>query len=180
MIGTIVGCGQSAENWVPRGISIGVNDALKWGKPIDQIIVVNTPNRFDAERMRFIQAHKGKFYTNLPKAWQPYVKQAELLRDMGEFHLRINKGRIYTSETSPICAISHAINQDATKVILWGVDMKNHKRYSQGTKHGDHEIGKYLKFFDACRKISVEIYLGATGTAFDNDLPLWQQETNGQ
>jgi len=70
--------------------------------------------------------------------------------------------------------MSLAIRMGAKRLILWGVDMMSHHAYYQGSKRGDSEIALYKRFFVECKRIGVEVYLGAEGTAFDKTLPLWQ------
>jgi hypothetical protein len=91
------------------------------------------------------------------------------------FSINFRKGMHYSLRTSPIVAMSVAVNLGATKLILFGVQFTNHKTYNAGEKKGDHEVRQYLKFFDALRKIGAEVYLGANGTAFDKYLPIWKQ-----
>lgn len=170
MIATVIALGNSALHWVPRGLTIGVNEYLMWGKQADVMLIVNAPHKFSADEMKFIRQHKGKLVTNSARQWGKVITGAEPLKHMGAFHLRVTKGRIYTSSTSPMVAISYAIQQGADEVILYGVDMCNHPKYKIGSKAGDHEIDVYKRFFSSCDKIGVKIYLGAWGTAFDGHL----------
>jgi len=64
----------------------------------------------------------------------------------------------------------------AKRLILWGVDMMTHHAYYKGSKRGDSEIALYKRFFVECKRIGVEVYLGAEGTAYDKVLPLWKEE----
>lgn len=171
MIATVVALGQSAKDWIPRGLTIGVNEYLVWGKQADAMIIVNAPHKFSADELNYIMKHKGRMLTNNPKQWGQFFKNAELLKHMGAFNLRVQKGRLYTSGTSPMIAISYAMQQGATDVIIYGVDMLNHPKYKAGSKHGDHEIGIYKRFFTSCDKLGTKIYLGEIGTAFDQSLP---------
>lgn len=177
MIATVVALGQSAKDWIPRGLTIGVNEYLVWGKQADAIIIVNAPHKFSSEEMNLIVKHKGKMLTNSPKQWGQYFKNAEPLKHMGAFNLRVQKGRLYTSQTSPMIAISYAMQQGATEVIIYGVDFKTHGKYKEGTKHGDHEISIYKRFFESCKKLGTQIYLGEFGTAFDLCLPRYVDKT---
>lgn len=172
MISTVVALGESARNWTPRGLTIGVNEYLVWGKQADAMIIVNAPHKFEEEEMKLIKQHKGQMLTNSPKQWSKYFPQAEPLKHMAPFNLRVQKGRLYSSSTSPMIAISYAIQRGATEVVIWGVDMIDHQKYRVGSKSGDHEIGVYKRFFESCKKIGVQIYLGELGTAFDDNLPL--------
>jgi hypothetical protein len=176
MLATVVALGSSARDWKPRGLTIGVNEYLMWGRQADIMVTVNAPHKFSSDEMNYICQHKGKVLTNSIHQWSKYFPQAEPLKHMGAFNLRVQKGRIYSSGTSPMIAISYAMQQGATEVILYGVDMLNHNKYKKGTKHGDHEIGIYKRFFSSCEKFGTKIRLGAAGTAFDDSIPLWFPE----
>jgi hypothetical protein len=173
MLATVVALGSSARDWKPRGLTIGVNEYLMWGRQADIMVTVNAPHKFSSDEMNYICQHKGKVLTNSIHQWSKYFPQAEPLKHMGPFNLRVQKGRIYSSSTSPMIAISYAMQQGATEVVLYGVDMLNHDKFSKGTKHGDHEISVYNRFFTSVEKSGNRVYLGATGTAFDQTLPLW-------
>lgn len=134
------------------------------------MLIVNGPHKFSEEEMSHIVKHKGKMVTNSVKMWSKYFPQAEPLKHMGPFNLRVQKGRLYSSATSPMIAISYAMQQGATEIILYGCDFKNHPKYQEGTKHGDHEIGIYKRFFESCDKLGTRIYLGEWGSVFDGHL----------
>lgn len=173
MIFTIVACGQSSNGWIPRGTTIAVNDALRYGADTDYLILVNAPRKFTKERLDIIRKSKAHVLTNSPKEWGKIFPNCEKITRMISFNSRILKGFVYSSATSPIIAISTAIRMGGTEIILYGVDMLNHRTYSQGTKKGLREIGVYQRFFQDCKRINVKVYLGALGTAFDEMLPLY-------
>lgn len=175
MISTVVALGQSSTNWTPRGLTIGVNEYLTFGKQADVMIIVNAPHKFDHEEMNLILKHKGRMLTNSPKQWSKHIPQAEGLKHFGAFHLRVARGRVYHSTTSPMVAISYAIQRGATEVVIYGVDFKDHPKYRAGTKAGDHEIGVYKRFFESAGKLGVKIWLGANGSVFDDALPLYER-----
>lgn len=174
MIATVVALGNSARNWQPRGLTIGVNEYLMWGRQADVMVIVNAPHKFSHQEMTYIQQHRGKMVTNSPRQWSKYFPGAEPLKHMGAFHLRVSQGRIYHSVTSPMIAISYAMQRGADEVIIWGVDMVDHPKYKAGTKAGDHEIAIYKRFFESCGKLGVKIWLGELGTAFDSVIPVWK------
>lgn len=168
---SIIACGKSAAEWQPNGISIGCNDVLKWGKPVDYLVLVNSPNKFK-QRLPIILRTKAQVLTNMPGTWNKHFKKTEHIR-LSPFVVRVRPGMIYSSGTTPIIAMSVAIAKGATKLILWGVDMVDHPTFRVGVKKGDQEIHVYRKFFKEVALLGIEIYRGANGTAFDNDLPLW-------
>lgn len=171
MIYTVVASGDSAKNWIPRGTTIGVNDALKWGRDTDILILVNAPGKFK-ERLDIIKKSKAKVLTNSVNMWRPYFPNCQKIERLISFNAKILKNFVYMSQTSPIIAISYAIKQGAKEIILYGVDFVNHRKWSKGTKAGDREIKIYCKFFAECERIGVKICLGALETAFDDILPL--------
>jgi hypothetical protein len=169
---TVVGCGDSAKGWIPRGTTIGVNDVLKFGRDVDILIVVNSPAKFK-ERLNIIKKSKAKVLTNSVNLWKPHFQNCQKIERLISFNAKILKNFVYMSQTSPIIAISYAIKQGAKEIIIWGVDFINHRKWAKGTKSGDREIMVYQRFFKECERIGVKVYLGANNTAFDNYLPLW-------
>lgn len=174
MICAIVGCGQSAAGWGEKkfDLSIGVNDCLKWGYPVDQLVLVNFQRKFTGDRLRTILATKAKLWTHT-NAWQKNFPHATVIK-LTSFNGNIRNDLIYCSKTSPMVAMSLAIKQGAAEIVLFGVDMLTHQAYRVGTKNGDYEIKKYLQFFEQAKKRGVKMYRGASGTAFDVQLPLYK------
>ena len=172
MIFTVVASGESARHWVRRGICIGSNDVNKWGQEVDYLILANHPGKFK-ERLTTIKKSKANVLTTSKKQWGKIFPSCEQITRVTSFNQRIVNGFIYTSSTTPIMCISLGIKLGAKDIILWGVDMINHRVWSKGTKQGNREIAIYLRFFDACQKIGVKLYLGANNTAFDSILPLY-------
>ena len=81
------------------------------------------------------------------------------------------RGFVLSSVTTPIICISMAIKMGATEIIVYGLDMLNHKTYRVGTKLGDREFNKYKLFFKECERLNIKVWRGADGTAFDLTLP---------
>lgn len=170
---TIVACGESARHWVPRGLTIGVNDALKFGIDTDILLLVNAPVKFK-ERLSIIKKSKAEVLTTGLTQWKPFFQNAKRLERVTSFNKMIMKGFCQTSQTSPIMAMSHAIRLGATELIVWGIDFVDHRVWRVGTKSGDREIAKYKLFFKECERLKIKVWRGADGTVFDNVLPLWQ------
>lgn len=173
MIYTIVGCGDSATGWIPNGTSIGSNDCEKFGRGVDHLLLANHPGKFRSERLAVIKRTTAQVWCTSRGQWVGLLPLAQQLTRAVSFSGYIRAGFVYTSATTPIMCMSMAINKGARQLVLWGVDMITHHAYRKGTKYGDREIGVYEKFFAACRKIKVEVYIGSHGTAFDKSLPLW-------
>lgn len=173
---TIIGCGDTAKEWTPVGTTIGSNDCERFGKRVDYLVLVNAPHKFK-ERINVIKNSKAQVYVNSLGPWSKMFPQAKQIR-LTPFTIRINKDLIYSSRTTPIICMSLAIKMGATKLILWGIDMLTHHSFRRGTKTGDHEITTYRKFFVQANKLGVDVYLGRQGTAFDNDLPIYEDASN--
>ena len=177
MLVSVVACGQSAEGWykTPCDLSVGVNDVLKFGHDVDQLLIINFPRKFTSERMKHILSSKAQVFTHT-SAWKTHFPKAQVIR-LSPFAGYFHKNQIYASKTSPIAAISLAVKAGAKKVILWGCDFRTHHAINESSKKGLHEIKTYLKFFDAVEKFGVKIYRGADGSAFDSRLPLYDNLT---
>jgi len=173
MICTVVACGDSAKGWIPRGTTIGSNDVLKWGTPVDYLILCNSPLKFKPERLSIIKKTKAKVLVTSVNHWKPIFPSCERIQKMTSFNKMIVKGFVQTSVTSPIMCLGLALRFGATEVIIYGVDFKNHSSYSQGTKRGDQEIEKYKRYFKEMNRLGVKVWRGADGSVFDNYLPLW-------
>ena len=172
---TIVACGDSAKDWIPRGTSIGSNDCEKFGRPVDHLILANSPNKFTKSRMDQIKKSLAQVWSTNIKQWIKMFPTAKRIDRITFFNTRILPGYVYTSTTTPIMCVSMAIRMGATEIVIWGMDMKTHKTYSEGTKRGDYEISVYKKFFTECKKKNIKVYLGAAGTVFDGFLPFYPE-----
>lgn len=174
MTASIVACGQSAKGWhkVPHDFSVGVNDSAMFGKDPDHLVIVNFERKFHEERLKVIKGTNSTVWTHT-HTWKKHFPDARVIK-LSPFSGYFRKGMYYCLRTSPIVAMSVAVNLGADKLILWGVDFKNHRSFVQGEKRGDHETREYLRFFEALKKIGVEVYLGAPGTAFDKHLPIYE------
>lgn len=182
MIFSIVACGQSAKDWIPNGTSIGVNDANKWGKPVDYLVVVNSPIKFhpnknngSVDRLKVITSSKPKRFFCHNSNWRSYFPKAELL-GMRVFNGSYKPGRVYSSKTSPVVAITLAASLGAKDIILWGVDFTNHYRFQPGKKDYVDEIELYKMLFDELGKAGVKVWLGNDNTSLKQWLPIWKQK----
>lgn len=169
---TVIGCGESARNWVRNGVVIGSNDCEKFGKPVDYLVLANAPNKFK-DRLRTIKESKAKVLVTSKTAWNKVFPTCEQITRYTQFNTRITGGFIYTSRTTPIMCLSLAIRMGAKQIVMWGVDMVNHHAYRRGTKQGELEIAIYNKFIKQAGVQGIKIWRGAEGTVFDNTLPLW-------
>ncbi len=168
MIVNVIGCGPSAALWDGCGPSIGVNDCLKFGKPVDALVCVNS--NFEPERMKWIQAHKGPFYSTM-YYWSFKADFRPI--QTRSFRGRVEGGKIYHSISSPFIAISLAFNQGAKEIVLWGVDFESHPIVKDRTL--EREVRQYMKFIEALEKKDCRVYLGTNSGAFKGLIPCFQQ-----
>lgn len=181
---SIVACGSSARDWdkVPCDLSIGCNDMYKFGIHPDWLVVVNMPGKFEAvkngnvNRLKTIIETKPKrFLTHAIKPWQQWFPKAEYIKNRAAFHERakiLQRGFNYTSKTSPMIAMSLGLNAGAAELVLWGVDMKDHRKYAEGTATGNKEITVYLRFIELIEKKGMRVYLGSGGSALEKYVPI--------
>jgi hypothetical protein len=172
MIVTIVGCGASAIDWIPRGHSVGVNDSWKWGKPTDSLLVCNRPTNFNQQRLSVITNSKPSTFYSHKGNWEyafPNWSKVRLIPWYGSLY----KGNCYSSNTSPFIALSLAWNLGATEIVMWGVDMLNHHIFNESNPETEREIKAYMELIGVLNEQGVRVCLGARGTAFDDKLDLW-------
>lgn len=170
---TIIATGSSAQNFVPRGHVMGCNDAAKWGKPLDSLVVCNRPQQFSKERYEIIKNTKCENFYSHKSAWVkefPAWKKINLTPWYGTYH----KGQIYSSNSSPIIAITLAAKLGAKDIIMWGCDFKNHHIFNASNPQTKKEVDVYRALIDQLVKNGIFVWLGNTGTAFDVHLPTWE------
>ena len=148
MTAHIVGCGESGKHWPEfwkeGDISLGVNDAGKWGKDLDYLFLIDNILNFrnEPERIAEIRKSKAKIVT-LGHSWKPLFKDYEVVK-VQPFTKRLIKGKLYHSQTSTFVAACYAFNLGATEIILHGVDLNTHKIFSAGKRATDLEIRQYV------------------------------------
>jgi len=175
----ILACGSSAKNYKGQLPCIGVNDAGKWGYTIDHLLVLNEPNKFTAERLEVIKNTRAIFITNTPNQWVRVLGH-----NVDEFNSRkwsasnriqkISKNYLYHSKTSPFAAISLAYSWECDEIVLWGVDMVDHRTYSPKGSIGEftNEYNAFKTFSMALNDVGVKVYLGNEGSNL-KFLPIW-------
>jgi len=177
---SIIGCGSTAKDWIPRGHSIGVNDAWKFGHPTDYLVVVNSPFKFHprldnkyTDRLKVITDSKPKRFFCHNNNWKKWFPEAELL-GLRNFVGTYKKGRIYSSKTSPFVAITLAVREGATEIILWGIDMTNHHTYSPGKRSFSIEFDYYKMLFEQLENCGVKVWIGNENTVLKQILPVYE------
>lgn len=169
----IVGLGDSARNWDGTGLSIGVNDAWRWGHPTTCLLVVNAPSKFSPERLRTIIESKPKYFYSHKSYWADWFNTWKRL-NLVAWYGTLNKNQYYTADSSPFVAMTLAYNLGATKIILWGVDLINHHLFNSNNPQNAKEIERYRQLTAALREKGVEVYLGAKGSALESFLTVYK------
>lgn len=178
---SIVACGDSAKDWhkVPVDLSIGVNDCLKWGHQVDQLLLINAPGNFRPRKEKnfedrlstIVKSRPEKVLTNSPDQWRRYFSKVETL-ELTRFHGVYVPGKVYYSKTSPFAAICYAVKLGAKDIILWGVDMVNHHRYRKGTKDGDFEVAEIMRLVRLLEERGVKVWRGNNDSVLN--IPVWK------
>lgn len=174
---TIIATGSSAQYFVPRGHVIGCNDAARWGKPLNSLVVCNRPQQFSKERYEIIKNTKCETFYSHKSAWVkefPGWKKINIVPWYGVY----NPGQIYYSNSSPIIAITLAAKMasklTATNVILYGCDFKNHHIFNDANPQTAKEVEVYRSLFGQLHQNNILLWLGNEGTALDKYFPLWK------
>lgn len=179
---SIVACGDSAKEWIPRGHTLGCNDAGKWGKPFDSLVICNRPPNFDQDRLRIITSSKPKNFYSHKSNWAyafPGWKKIRLSQWNGNFTPRMDKFPLeerycYYSNTISFIALSLAYQLGATEIIMWGCDFVNHKLFNSDNPETAKEVNRHMELIKCFNDRGVKVWLGANGTAFDDKLKVYE------
>lgn len=171
---SIVACGSTAKDWIPRGHSIGCNDAAKWGKTLDSLLVCNRPSEFKGERFQTIINTKVENFYSHKGDWAKWFSGWKKISKVG-WYGTLHREQVYTSNTSPFIALSLAFHLGATEIIMWGCDFMNHQMYSEGKEETQREVQTYLQMIRMMNEQGCKVWLGSEGTAFDKHLPIYER-----
>ena len=177
----IIACGKSAENWDGSGISIGCNDAFKFGHSLNYLLLLNSPSQFEHSRLEIIKnTQVQKVYTCYPNQWRTLLGSNihEFISRQWSHSNRLQKvstNYLYHSKTSPFAAISLAFSWGFKKIILWGVDMIDHPTYRPGNGAFQSEYASYKTFIQSLNAAGCEVILGSEGSNL-NFLPIWDRQ----
>jgi len=162
MLVNVVGLGESAKSWNGEGFSIGVNDAFRF-RPTNYLMVINAPNKFNAERLKIITESKPEKFIAHNYGWQKWFPDMEYIVPVS-FTSAMIKDKVYCSRTSPFAAMSYAYNMGAKEIVLWGVDFKTHKYFYPGSGDLRAEMGAYSCFIEALTARGCNVYQGVEGS----------------
>lgn len=76
---SIIGCGETASQWDGKGISIGVNDCWRFGKPTDYLVVVNTKKQFNQDRLDWILRSQPSILFTHSSEWLEHFPEVTFL-----------------------------------------------------------------------------------------------------
>jgi hypothetical protein len=163
----IIGCGPTGSLWDGLGFSIGVNDCMKFGRPVNALVCVNV---FSKEPLRQKIVNETKtthgFWSH-SKQWQHRGDFKKL--DMQQWAGRYIQGRVYWSHTSTFIAITLAVKLGYTEIVLYGCDLTDHKHVKN--KILADEIKNTLELSRELEKIGVKLYIYKAYGAFKDHLP---------
>lgn len=174
-----IGCGSTAEGWFnhPHDVNIGVQDAIKWGKDTDYLVLIDSLQGFkrEPERVKLIGKSKAKILTN-GDTWKSIFKNYEKLhlRPFGKY---LKKGHVYSSKSSPFVALSYAFNLGATDIVFFGCDYVQHRLFHAGSRMQQYELRNIEKI---CRMMSdqgVRVWVSSKESALSKFLNVWHYET---
>lgn len=177
MIVSVVACGDTASEWhkVKCDLSIGVNDAFKFGYPTDYLLCCNWPQKFPAHRLNIIKASRPiTFYSNVEQ-WRAFFP--------GMVKIRLNSwdGHLYptrrdefsSSNSSPFIATSMAYKAGAKDIILWGVEFVNHAVLHKDNPQTKNELRMWKGLVAALNGEGVNVWLGKEGSLLEEFVPVW-------
>jgi hypothetical protein len=169
MIIHIIGCGSSAQYWNGEGYSLGINDSFKWGYKLDALVISNRPGKFPQERLEVIKRSKPDRFFSPLNNWKFYFPHWE------EIKLRSWDGHLYKKEvvhtdSSASIAMGVARKLGAKQMILWGIDMRDHKTFNPGNPHNKEELRQLKGIVEALRGEGIEVYLGAKESELESFL----------
>jgi len=174
----IIGCGETGK-YMPVLDSvtvIGVNDAAKFGKPIDILLFINRPRHFNERselehltRLEVIKSTKPKKVVTLPSLlveWSTWFTGNIELITVTRWRKQIRPNETYHVDSSPFTAMSYAFNQGYTEIVLWGVDFINHRYLKAETSSP-----AFSQFAMEAGKLGCKIYKGHHNQKLN--LPIW-------
>jgi hypothetical protein len=175
----VLGLGDSLRNYnhVPdSGISIGVNDIYKRVKT-DYLVCVDLHQAFNSERLTVIKNSKPKcFYTlqgeefNCWKGCFDNIKQLKAASPRGSSKELDDKEKAIISICSPFTACGVAYHLGAKEIIMYGVDLLNHKTLSEERKV-KMIIEHFIKLKYELAKRDCKLYIGSKETALYGHIP---------
>jgi hypothetical protein len=174
----ILACGETGAQMPDDACAhvIGVNDAGKFDKRINELFFLNRPRHFNepagyraCSRLDVIthtQVERVVTLEALSREWRSYFLDKVHTVSVTRWSKTFHKDQVYHTDNSPFSAMCYAVTIGATDVVLYGVDLNNH-RYLKAI----NSAPAFSQYAVAARKIGVNIYKAHTDQNLN--LPLW-------
>lgn len=164
----IIGLGETGSLWDGNGFSIGVNDVMRFGKPVNALVCVNVFNS-EPERQKIVKetVTTHGFYSSNTRFWTyrpDYIKM-----NMSMWLGTYKPGKLYWSHTSTFIAITLAAQLGYTEIVLYGCDLVTHKHVKGRTL--DQEVKNTLELVRELEKCGIKVYIYKPLGAFKDKLP---------
>ncbi len=179
----ILGCGDTGMFMPdePNAWVIGVNDAGRWGHRIDELLFINRPRHFNeralyvtndvVSRLDIIKATPVKKIVTLKtlaEEWRGIFTEQVATIEVTRWRETFNRDQVYHTDNSPFSAMTYAVANGYTDIVLWGVDFLNHRYLKAVTS------SPAFSYYAMCAaKVGVTIYKGHIDQQLN--LPLWQK-----
>lgn len=176
---SIIGCGQTAEHWneVPCDLSIGVNDAFKFGHKFNLLCLFNHKAKFtQARQQTILNTRPVKLYTHCLSWIEHFPDHVKVKVRSWDGHLYDDITRLMHADTGPFIGMSLAYCLGASKIILWGVEFKTHGIYNESNPETKIELRKYQQLVTALSKVGIQTYLGKEGSLLEEFVPVWKSQ----
>lgn len=167
MRANIIGCGPTGSLWNGEGFSIGVNDCLKFGKPVNALVCVNVFNK-EPERRKIVESivtTHGFWSHTRHWAHRPDYRKLEM-RSWGGIY---RPGQVYWSHTSTFISVTLAASMGFTEIVMYGVDLVDHAHVKNHRLKG--EIKNTLELSEQLEKHGIKLYIYKPFGAFKGLLP---------
>lgn len=175
MTAFVVGCGSTAGGWFNHShdVSIGVNDAIKWGKDTDYLLLIDSLQGFkkEPERVKIIGRSKAQVIA-ANDTWKSIHRTYHRI-NLSPFSKYFKKGRYYSSKSSPFVALSVAFNLGAKDIVMFGCDYKNHHLFQEGKRIQDFELRNIEKLCRLFSDYGVNVFVSSKESALSKFLNVW-------
>lgn len=175
----VIGVGESGADWINHScdLSIGCNDAAKFGKDPDWLVLIDSKNGFkrEQERVETISRTRAKRVFTNGSTWKEEFPHYEQVR-LQMFSKFLKKDHVYSSKSSPFVATSLAFNAGAKSIVLFGVDFKTHGLLKRGNKLFDYEMRQWERFCKLIAAQGTEVFVSSDYSELSKFLPVWITE----
>lgn len=174
----ILGLGESLSTYKPDEFeTFGVNDI--WKKVhTDYLLCIDFPKVFTEERRKIILASKPKiFFSHLDGSEVPREENYNWTQ-MPNFKkitfgslLTIESGEVPKSNNSTYCAVCIAYQIGYEKIIMHGVDFKNHHQLN---KNGNFEkaMRDFKTLYDYLKSKNINLFVSSKISSLSDFIPV--------